>query len=292
VYEGLTQYYGEVLAARCNMRTAEQYRDNFALFAGVMDKRAGRSWRPLQDTADEAQILYYVPDAWQSWRRRVDFYPEGNLLWLDVDTTIREKSGGKHSLDDFARAFYGMEDGSHAVKPYTFDDVVAALNAVQPNDWAAFLHQRLEATDGGAPFNGIARSGWKLVYTDTPTAAFKAYEKVRKLVDLSHSLGVIIDADKSPGMLEDVIWNSPAFSAGLAPHMKIIAVDDEAYDADRIKEIIKSAAAQKRPIKLLAQNQDTFTTVTIDYHDGLRYPRLERLTDAPNRLDDIVRARK
>jgi predicted metalloprotease with PDZ domain len=292
VYEGLTQYYGEVLAARCNMRSAEQYRDNFALFAGVMDKRAGRSWRPLQDTADEAQILYYAPDAWQSWRRRVDFYPEGNLLWLDVDTTIRETSGGKHSLDDFARAFYGMDDGSHAVKAYTFDDVVAALNAVQPNDWAAFLRQRLDATDNSAPFSGIARSGWKLVYTDTPTAAFKAYEKVRKLVDLSHSLGVIIDADKSPGMLEDVIWNSPAFNAGLAPHMKIIAVDDEAYDADRIKEIIKSAAAEKRPIKLLAQNQDTFTTVTIDYHDGLKYPRLERLTDAPNRLDDIVRARK
>jgi len=292
VYEGLTQYYGEVLAARSGMRTAEQYRDNFAFFAGVMDKRAGRGWRPLQDTADEAQILYYVPNAWESWRRRVDFYPEGNLLWLDVDTLIREKSGGKRSLDDFARAFFGSDDGSYAVKPYAFDDVVAALGAVQPNDWAAFLRRRLGATDAAAPFDGLARAGWKLAYTDTPTAAFKAYEKVRKILDLSHSLGIIVDADKAPGKLADVVWNSPAFNAGLAPDMKLVAVDDEAYDAERLKEIIKAAASEQRAIKLLAQNGDAFFTVSVDYHDGLKYPRLVRLANAPDRLSDIVAARK
>ena len=292
VYEGLTQYFGEVLTARAGMRTPAQYRDNLAYFAAVMDKRAGRSWRALQDTADEAQVLYYTPDTWQSWRRRVDFYPEGNLLWLDVDTTIRELSGGKHSLDDFARAFFGRDDGSYAVQPYGFDDVVAALDAVQPHDWAGFLRRRLDATEGAEPLLGLAHGGWKLVYTDTPSETFKAYEKVRKQVDLSHSLGLVIDADKAPGKVLDVIWNSPAFDAGLAPDMKIIAIDDEAYDADRIREMIRAAATQARPIKLLAQNQDTFATFTIDYRGGLKYPRLERVASAPDRLGEIIRARK
>jgi predicted metalloprotease with PDZ domain len=260
--------------------------------AAQMDKRPGRGWRPLQDTADEAQILYYVPNAWSSSRRGVDFYPEGLLIWLDVDTSIRQMSAGKRSLDDFIKAFYGVDNGSFAVKTYTFDDIVATLNGVQANDWAAFLRKRLDATDPAAPLEGLARAGWKLAYTDTATSLFKANEKVRKYVDLTFSLGILVNADKEPGTLGDVLWNSPAFAAGLAPGMKLIAINDEAYDADLLKEAIKSAKTGKEAIRLLVQNLDTFSTVTIDYHDGPKYPRLIRDSGAPDRLGEIIRAKK
>ena len=292
VYEGLTEYLGPVLSARSGMRTAEQYRDALAMVAAGMQQRVGRTWRALQDTADAAQIAYYAPGAWASWRRGVDFYPEGELIWLDVDTAIREKSGGRRSLDDFARAFYGIDNGSRITKTYTFDDVVAALNTVQPNDWAAFLRKRLDNNDPAAPLDGIARGGWKLAYTDTPTPMFSANEKVRKHADLSASLGLLIDADRNPGRLDDVIWNSPAFAAGLAPGMKIVAVNDEAYDADRLKDAIAAARHDSHPIKLLLQNGDAFTSANIDYHDGAKYPRLVRVPGTPDRLDEIVRAKK
>lgn len=292
VYEGLTQYLGEVLTARSGIRNPEQFRDDLAMTVAQMDKRPGRGWRPLQDTADEAQILYYAPKAWASSRRGVDFYPEGLMVWLDVDTTIRQLSGGKRSLDDFTKAFYGVDDGSYTVKTYTFDDIVAALAHVQANDWAAFLRKRLDSTDPAAPLDGLARAGWNLAYTDTPTDLFKANEKVRKYVDLTYSLGILIDADKEPGKLGDVLWNSPAFAAGLAPEMKLIAINDEAYDADQFRETIKAAKTGKEPIRLLVQNVDTFTTVTIDYHGGAKYPRLVRDSGTPDRLGDIIRAKK
>src|SRR5690348_10170196 len=147
------------------MVTAQQYRDALAAAAANMDARPGRTWRPVQDTADEAQILYYAPREWQNWRRVQDFYVEGELIWLDVDTKLRELSGGKKSMDDFAHAFYGMDDGSYTVKPYSFDELVATLNQVQPFDWAAFLHERLDSTREGAPLEGIARGGYELSYS-------------------------------------------------------------------------------------------------------------------------------
>ncbi len=292
VYEGLTEYLGPVLTARSGMRTAEQYRDALAMTAAQMDKRPGRSWRPLQDTADEAQVLFNTSDAWSSWRRGTDFYPEGELIWLDVDTKIRELSSGRRSLDDFAGAFYGIDNGSYVTKTYTFGDVVAALNKVQLNDWATFLRKRLDSTDPAAPLDGIVRGGWKLVYTNTPTAMLKASEKVRKYVDLFDSLGITLDAGNNAGSINDVLWNSPAFAAGLAPRMKIIAVDGEAYTADQLKEAIKSAQAGKQPIELLIQSGEAFRTIKIDYHDGLKYPRLVRNSGTPDRLSEIVRAQK
>ncbi len=292
VYEGLTQYLGEVLTARSGIRNPEQYREDLAITAAQMDKRPGRTWRPLQDTADEAQILYYAPGAWRAWRRGTDFYPEGLLIWLDVDTTIRALSHGKRSLDDFVRAFYGTDNGSYATKTYTFDDIVAALNAVQPNDWAAFLRQRLDTTAAAAPLGGIERGGWKLVYTATPGAMFMANEKVRKFQDLSDSIGVSVNTGNDAGKLGDVLWNSPAFAAGLAPGMKIVAVNGEAFNAELLTDAIKAAATSRQPIKLLVRNLDVYSTVSIDYHDGLKYPNLVRVPAMPDRLSEIIAARK
>ena len=298
VYEGLTQYLGPVLTARSGMRTAAQYRDALAMTAAQMDKRPGRSWRPLQDTADEAQVLYFAPRAWETWRRRVDFYPEGELIWLDVDTTIRKLSHGRRSLDDFARAFYGMDNGSDVTRTYGFDDIVATLNRVQPNDWARFLRERLDTTDPAAPLEGLAQGGWKLVYTDTPTPIFTATEKVRNYTNLTYSIGLMIGnghehGDESDvGRISDVLWNSPAFAAGLAPGMKIVAVNSDAYSADRVKAAIDAARHDAGPIDLLVRNGNTYMNVKVDYHAGQEYPRLARIPRTPDRLDAIIQARR
>ena len=291
VYEGLTEYLGDVLAARAGLWTAEQYRSNLAAVAAGMSGTTGRSWRPLQDTTDNAQILYNSPAAWQNYRRGVDFYDEGELIWLDADTLIRELSGGARSLDDFVRAFFGVNDGSHEVLPYTFDDVVAAMNRVQPHDWATFFRTRLDSTKSSAPLDGLTRGGWKLAYSDKPTDIFKSGEKGGKCTNLMDSLGLLLDAGETPGAIIDVRWQGPGFEAGLAPGMKLVAVNGDKYTADILKDAIVVAKNSPAPIELLVQNGDTFSTTKVAYHGGPRYPRLERITGTPDRLGEITRAR-
>lgn len=299
VYEGMTNYLGEVLAARSGMWTAEQYRDMLAITAAAMDHRPGRAWRPLRDTADQAQVLYGVGNAWANYRRGVDFYPEGSLLWLDVDTRIRQLSAGARSLDDYIRIFYGKDpafaQSSHDVKPYTVDEVVSTLNAVQPYDWAAFLKERTESVAERAPLDGITRGGWKLAYTATPTEMFKAIQKENKQLDLMYSLGLIVaserDHGKEPGDVIDVLWNSPAFEAGLAPGLKIIAIDGETFDPDLFEVALKQAQKDKAPIELLVQNASYYSTLRIQYTSGPRYPHLERADGTPDLLTPVVTAR-
>jgi predicted metalloprotease with PDZ domain len=291
VYEGLTEYWGEVLAARAGLRNAEQFRDDVADFASDMELTPGRAWRPLQDTADEAQILYNAPRAWSNWRRSVDFYPEGLLLWLDVDTLLREKSHGERSLDDFARLFYGRNDGMFEPQGYTFDDIVAALDKVQHYDWAHFLRTRLDARTERAPLDGLERGGWKLAYTDEPNSLFASQEKARKSMDLSASLGMRVDAGEAAGTILDVTWKGPAYEARLAPAMKVIAVNGTKFSPELLRDAIKAAHGTNGAIELLVQDFDQFRTVKVDYHDGLRYPHLERIAGAEDRLDVISQAR-
>ncbi|HET7359942.1 MAG TPA: M61 family peptidase, partial [Rhodanobacteraceae bacterium] len=222
VYEGLTDYWAGVLTARSGLWTPAQYRDSMASIAAAMSHRTGRAWRSLQDTADAAPLTYYGGGGWSNWRRGTDFYPEGQLLWLDVDTKIRELSHNRHSLDDFAKAFYGMDDGSYVTRTYTFDDVVATLNQVQPFDWATFLHQRLDYTGSDLPEHGLARGGWKLVYTDKPSAYEKASGKLSHGLNLAYSMGLSLSGD---GTVRDVQWDGPAFRAGVVPGMDVVAVD-------------------------------------------------------------------
>jgi predicted metalloprotease with PDZ domain len=259
--------------------------------AAEMETTPGRTWRPLQDTADAAQILYSAPRAWGRSRRSVDFYPEGSLVWLDADTLIREASHGERSLDDFARAFFGQHDGEITPRPYTFDDVVAALDKVQHYDWAHFLRARLDGKAPGAPLDGIVRGGWKLVYTDEPGALAKAQAKIRKNLDLSTSLGMVVDAGDAPGALGDVLWKSPAFEAGLAPGMMVVAVNGTKFTPDVLKDAIKAARTGSAPIELLVSDFDQFRTVKIDYHGGLRYPHLARIENSDERLDAIAHPR-
>src|SRR6202789_1247163 len=290
VYEGQTQYWGTVLAARSGLWNKQQGLDAIAgAAAGYSAGRPGRQWRPLEDPTNDPISTMRRPIPWRSWQRSEDYYVEGELIWLDADTLIRQLSGGKKSLDDFARAFFGINDGSYVTVTYTFDDIVRALNAVVPYDWAGFLHARLDAIAPAAPLDGLKRGGYALVYTDTPSDLSKSNEKVRKNTDLTYSLGLSAD---SKGAVTDVLWDGPAFNAGVTVGSEIVAVNGVAYDSDGLKDAIKNAKTDKAPIQLLLKRGDIYRTVALNYHGGLRYPHLQRIAGAPALLDDILTARK
>ena len=288
VYEGQTQYWGYVLAARSGLWTQQQALDAIASTAATYNERVGRRWKPVQDTTNDPIVSQRRPLSWRSWQRSEDYYSEGQLIWLDADTLIRERTGGAKSLDDFARGFFGVRDGSFVTDTYTFQDVVAALNAVTPYDWASFLRSRLDGHGPGAPLDGLARGGYRLVYTDTPTPFFKDAEKRRKTTDLSFSIGVIVDKD---GKLTDVHWEGPAFNAGLITGSTIVAVNGLAYDVDRLKDAIKATPASGG-LDVLVKTGDHVRAVRISYNGGARYPRLERIAGTPARLDAILAAKR
>lgn len=286
VYEGFTTYLGNLLAARSGLWTDEDYRESLASIASHFSSNAGRSWRPLEDTAVEAQILYGSPRAWAAYRRGTDFYEEGLLIWLDTDMTIRKLTGNKKSLDDFCRRFYGGPSGDPTVHPYTFDDVVRALNDVAPNDWAAFLNQRLRSTTA-APLGGIEASGWHLVYTDKPNAAdVPPPGQSARGADYGSTLGVWVDR---AGRVSDVVPGSPAAKAGLVPGATIIAVNGRRYSLDTLKTAIRESKSTTSPIQVIYSSAEFVNTAAVDYHGGLRYPHLERIASTPDWLADLVK---
>jgi len=289
VYEGLTEYLGNVLTARTALWTPKQYQESLAETAAALDYRAGRSWRSLEDTAVSVQMLRLAPGGWQNWRRGLDYYPEGELVWLQVDTRIRQLTNNQKSLDDFCRAFHGGQSGPPAVVPYTFDDIVRGLNAVAPDDWAGLLHQLVDAVQPHAPLGGIEQGGWRLVYNDTPNDFVKAVEGVAKMANFTYSLGFYVSAES--GTLGDVIVGSPAFKAGLGPGMKMIAVNGRKYSSSKVNAALIDARNSKQPIQLLVENAHRFRTVSIDYYDGPRHPHLERVSAEPDLLGDIIKPR-
>lgn len=290
VYEGMTEYYGVVLAARSGLWSPELTRDILARYAANYDAgRAGRAWRNLQDTTQAPAINYRGRTSYVSWQRGKDYYTEGVFLWLDVDTKIRELTRGKRSLDDFARAFFGVQDGRIEPLTYTFDDVVATLNQVAPYDWATLLRARLDGHGPGAPLDGLRRGGWQLVYGAEPSGSVRQNDGAEGTRDFLYSLGFSVKAD---GRVGEVYWDSVAFKAGLAPAMTLLAVDGKAYTHARLDDAIKAAQGQPdRRIELLVRDFDTFRTVQLDYHDGLRYPRLERRGKTPDVLAAILEPR-
>jgi predicted metalloprotease with PDZ domain len=285
VYEGLTDYLGNILAARTGLRSPALFRENLAYTAAMLDHRAGRTWRPLQDTATSVQILFAAAGQWANWRRSADYYPEGYLIWLEVDATIRRQSNGTKSLNDFCRAFYGGPSGPPAVVPYQFEDVVAALNQVVPYDWAKLLRERLDSKSAHAPLGGIDKGGWKLVYTDQKNATMEAQEKAGEALDLSFSLGLIAAKD---GELRDVIPGSPAYAAGLGPGMKVVAVNGRRWSKDVMRAALRASLHGQTPIALLAENGEYFNTYQVDYHGGEQYPHLVRVEGQSDVLSDII----
>jgi predicted metalloprotease with PDZ domain len=295
VYEGLTDYYGNVLTARSGMRTPEQARDVFAQIAASFEISPGRMWRSLEDTTKQPIVSSHgaVSQTWPSWERGYDYYPESDLIWLDADTKIRELSDGKKSLDDFAKLFFGINNESYVTVTYTLEDLVKALNTVQPFDWAGFFRTRVYEVNPQVPENGFTQGGYRLVYNDTEPEWLKKTESVRG-ASFATSLGFSIRTESadSHGSLDSVGWDSLAFKAGILPDMQLQAVNDQKYTAAGLRETILAAEKSKEPIKLLLKRGDEFVTVSLDYHGGMRYPHLERVEGTPDRLDEILATAK
>lgn len=287
VYEGLTQYLGDVLAARSGLENADEFREALAASAATLDYRPGRTWRDLGDTAVAAQILYDASDQWENWRRSVDYYQEGELIWLEADTIIRKVTNDKKSLNDFCARFEGVGGNTPPkVVPYNFDDVVAALNAVAPYDWAGFFSERLSSKSPHAPFGGIENGGYRVMYTDRPGEFLEAREAATGDAQAWWTLGLTVTSD---GHIEDVLVGSVSDKAGLGPGMQIVAVNGRQYSASILSDAVLAAKDTKDPIELIAVNTGYYKTVKLDYHDGLRFPHLERVQGTPDRLDQILK---
>ena len=288
VYEGLTEYYGDTLATRSGLYSLEQMRQRLALIAANAEATPGRGWRNLRDTTNAYIMNSAGGTGSTSWLRSLDYYEEGQLLWLDVDTLIRERTGGARSLDDFARAFFGVDDGDMTVSTYDFEDVVTALNAVTPYDWADFLNARLDAHDR-APLDGLARSGWRLVFESRPSAYVSAYEKDAEASLLTFSLGAEIGRD---GAVKEALWDGPLFRAGVIAGTRIVKVAGRPYTAEALKAAIAAAGKPGAPpIVLSVKADDQVRVVQVPYHGGLKYPRLRRLAQTPDRLGQILAPR-
>lgn len=292
VYEGLTDYYGNVLTARSGLRTLEQAHDEIAQIAAGFEASPGRKWRSLDDTTNQPIISSHgaQPQTWSSWERGYDYYPESDLVWLDADTKIRELSKGQKSLDDFARLFFGINNGSYVTVTYTLDDLVKALNSVQPYDWAGFFRTRVYNVEPQVPLDGITRGGYRLVYDDNEPEWMRHSDQSRGM-GFALSLGFTLrggGGDNSGATVTQVWWDSPAFKAGVAPEMQLVAVNDQAVSNSSLRAAILGAEKSSAPIKLLLKRGEEFLTVNLDYHGGLRYPHLERVNTTPDLLDEVL----
>ena len=289
VYEGQTQFWGYVLGARSGMLSKQDTLDAIASTAAAYSTGTpGRVWRPLVDTTNDPIIASRTPEPWRSWQRSEDYYSEGQLIWTDVDRIIRQQSGGKRSIDDFAKAFFGIRDRDWGEVTYTLDDIVATLNRVQPYDWRTYLENKVYSVAPQAPLDGINQGGYKLVYTAEPTKWWKSIEKLRKGADLTYSGGLTVGND---GKISSVLWDSAAFNAGMTPGDQVIALNGRDFDADALKDAIKAAAGQGPAPQLLVKSGDLYRTVKLDWHGGLRYPRLEKVGKGEGSLDLLLAPR-
>jgi predicted metalloprotease with PDZ domain len=288
VYEGQTQFWGTVLEVRSGMSTKQQVLDKIALAAANLDNQPGRRWRPLSDTTNDEIISDRRPEPWNSYQRAIDYYQEGLLIWTEADMIIREKSGGKRSMDDFAHAFFGINDGDWGEVTYTYDDVVRTLNQVQPYDWAGFLKARVEDVAPTAPLAGFTNSGYRLTYGDKPTDTAKAVFKSRKVADFSYSLGFQVGKEAK---LADVRWGSPAFQAGLVNGAQVIAVDGHTYSDELLADAVTAAKGGASPIILTVKRGDEVRSFSLPYHDGLRYPRFIKVGTGDGALDKLLAPR-
>jgi predicted metalloprotease with PDZ domain len=287
VYEGLTSYWGPLLAARSGLWNPEQYREDLATTAADMGPgRPGRTWRPLQDTADGIPGESFGGRGWGNWLRGADYYPEGDLIWLEVDTIIHNQTNGQKTLEDFARAFYGGPNQGPELKPYTFEELVHALQAVAPYDWASFFHERLTSTSPEAPVDGIEGGGWKVDYTDKPPESRGGGGRFGGGLNAVYSLGLRLGSD---GTVQESLVGGPAYLAGIMPGMRVVAVNDRAYTSDLLHDAMKAGTKNDEPIRFLVLSDDYYKTCSVSYHGGERFPHLVRVEGKPDLLDDIAK---
>jgi predicted metalloprotease with PDZ domain len=289
VYEGQTQFWGYVFGARSGMLSKQDTLDAIAATAAAYSTGTpGRSWRALVDTTNDPIIAQRAPQPWRSWQRAEDYYSEGQLMWIDVDRILREQSHGKRSIDDFARAFFGMRDRDYGELTYTVDDVAKTLNSVVPYDWRDYLQRRVYDIAPQAPLEGITKGGYQLAYTAEPTKWIKNAESQNKYSDLTYSGGFTVGGD---GKVGSVLWGSPAFNAGMTIGTQVVAVNGHTFDGDALKDAIKAANGTSATVSLLLKHADTYRTVNLDWHGGLRYPHLQKVGKGQGSLDALLAPR-
>ncbi len=289
VYEGQTQFWGYVFGARSGMLSKQDTLDAIASTAAAYSAGTpGRTWRALVDTTNDPIIAQRAPQPWRSWQRSEDYYSEGQLIWIDVDRIIREQSHGKRSIDDFARAFFGMRDRDYGELTYTVDDVARTLNSIVPYDWRGYLQRRVYDIAPQAPLEGITKGGYQLIYTAEPTKWTKNAESQGKYSDLTYSGGFTVGTD---GKVGSVLWGSPAFKAGMTIGTQVVAVNGRTFSANSLKAAIKAASGTAAPIALLVKHDDVYETVNLDWHGGLRYPHLQKTGKGEGTLDALLAPR-
>jgi len=285
VYEGQTEFWGRVLAARAGLRDHQQTLDKLAMDAATVANRTGRRWKDLQDSTNDAVYMAKHHVVWPDWQRREDYYPEGVLLWLDVDSRLRELSHGERGIDGFARIFFA-KDSVQPTRTYTFQDVCDALDKVVPDDWEAFFNQHLHSHSAVEAIAGLAHAGWRLDYTDKPTATFRQNEEEAGAINLDYSIGLQIDAD---GRVQSVLWDSPAFRAGLSPGSKVLEVNEQSFSTRALLAAVESAAS--KPLSIRVDINGNKRVVKLPYRGTLRYPHLDRIAGTPDRLSALLEAR-
>jgi predicted metalloprotease with PDZ domain len=287
VYEGLTNYYGELLSARGGLISAQEWMDEIASDAMSVSE-PGRTWRPLQDTADSSPFLYTAGGGWAGWRRGTDFYNEGTLIWLEADVTIRRLTHGAKTLDDFCTLFHGQGDNGRVwVKPYDAADVFATLNTVAPFDWKGFFETRLKSKSADVPLGGVDGGGYRLVYTAAPNMFTDPWALDGGLNALG-SLGIHVAAD---GTVDNAWPGFPAYKAGISSGMKIVAVNGRRFSIDDLRRTIGASKETQAPMTFIIENGSYFTVATVDYHGGLRYPHVERVAGTEDVLTRIAAPR-
>ena len=295
VYEGMTQYWGSVLSARSGIRTAEQARYVFARVAAGFEVSPGREWRPLVDTTNQPTVSQRRPVSWLNYQLGENYYMEGELIWLDADTKIRELTNDKKSLDDFAADFLSPYNGSFVTYTYDLHDIVDILNRIAPYDWMKFFQDRVYSLHPVVPTEGFTRGGYKLAYTDKIPSWLTRSENAFSGADFSTSLGFSVGggggaaaAGATSNALGNVWWNSPAFNAGITPDMQIVSVNGKAYTAQVLRDALTDAEKTKKPLELQFRHGDEYKSYSIPYYGGLRIPTLERVDGTPDRLDEIL----
>jgi predicted metalloprotease with PDZ domain len=288
VYEGMTEFWGDILPTRAGLVTKKFYLESLAVNAGWFDVMPGQNWRPLVDTATAAQVLYPAPAAWSSARRSTDFYEASVFLWYDVDAEIRARTKGAKSIDDFVKLFYAGRSGAPAVKPYVEADVYAALNAVAPNDWRAFIHRHLDAKSNQPLLGMFERSGWRLEYSAVKNDNVEYRQKVLEYTDRSWSIGLKIGKENK---VIDTVEGRAAALAGIGPGMTLVAVNGKKYTDDVLDAAILEAQTSKRPILFIVENDDFYRMYSVKYFDGPRYPHLVRVDGKDDQISAVLEPR-
>ncbi len=287
VYEGMNQYLGDVLSFRTNIRDPKAYPEYLASIYAAMDTEPGRTTTSIIDTTTGAPYFYQAGGAYPSLRRTAgDFYTEGHLIWLAADVIIRDRTGGRKSLDDFEHLFTEPALTGPIVKTYTRADVESLLNEVAPYDWHGFFDRYVYSIAPHPPYDDIERAGWRLVYNDKPNVFVNGHGHEGSL-NLWYSLGVKLNGE---GTVRDVRKGSAAWNAGLVPGLKINAVDDQQFDDDVLEYAIRNAQHSSSAIRLLGSLDGWYATYDVNYHDGMRYPHLVRSGARPDMLQKIVGA--